>query len=495
MKIFSRKNKNNTSSFHRAFINTRKEMGISLIVLLFITLTLALIFYLVEQNEQPNVFDKWSSCIVWAYSRYIEGGDGVFEGGPVTVAGRIIAFLLGITGIAIVAIPAGIIGSGFMDAIADEKREKELETFQKRIIKSFPVTENRNLKLWIAKNLPHVEGAWYEGVKFKFIANNISLAKLQLKGMEIKDVFDVCEKNSEFRIKNEATAQSSEEGKTDRFMLEYYPVNKPYGFFIDRKSKVTIVSTSSRSELGTGNFSYYLAKFAGFNYISKDFDIDPDDPESFYNNHWDEPKVDDMTWKERETAKEKVSKQMIEIYTKKKELRDAFLDDLERLCKGEDHWVFCILSHIQNQENNVDIHIAHSKADGKDSLVHDTEKYKELLDTLTTTMQEHLQLSVKETERYPLVKKAENGYRNIGYKLQDDGCKCNCMTIRVSSHLMHFDSRMRLALFLMAKTIHDVITPNGEIPKADADDMNRTGHGFSANEQKVRTTEIYKIKD
>ena len=494
MKLFSGKT-NELASFYRAFLNTRREMAISMVILLLITLTLSVIFYMVEHSEQPDVFDSWWASIVWAYSRYIEGGDGVFEGGPVTIAGRTIAFMLGLIGIAIVAIPAGIIGSGFLDAIAEEKRNKEMEKFKKKIIKSFPVSESRNLKLWIAKNLPCAEGAWYEGVKFKFISNNISLAKLQLKGMEIKDVLDVCERYPEFRVKNEASAKSTEEGKTDRYMLEYYPVNTPYGFFINRHSKVTIVSTSSTSELGTGNFSYYLAKFAGFNYISKDFNIDPDNPESYYNNRWTEPKVDDMTLEERLAAGETVSKQIREIYAKKKELREAFLNDLELLCKDEDHWVFCILSQIQNQDNPVNIHVAHSKADGQDSLVHDTEKYKELLDTLTSNMQEHLQLSVEETKRYPLLKRATDGYCNIGYKLQDDGCKCNCMTLRVSSHLMHFDSRMRVAQFLLAKTIHDVLTPEAKIPTEDIADLNRSGHGFSANEQQVSKTKIYKIKD
>lgn len=67
------------------------------------------------------------------------------------------------------------------------------------------------------------------------------------------------------------------------------------------------------------------------------------------------------------------------------------------------------------------------------------------------------------------------------------------MTMRVSSHLMHFDTRMRLAQFIMAKAIHDVFTPDGRIPQADIDDMNRLGgRGFSKNEQKVEETKIYK---
>lgn len=470
-------------------------MGISMLLLFFITFVLSFIFYLVENLSQPDVFDSWWSCVVWAYSRYIEGGDGVFEGGPVTIVGRIIAFLLGIIGIAIVAIPAGLIGSGFMDAIAEEKRDKELERFRGKIIKSFPLSESRNLKIWISKNLPVSADAWYSDVKFKYISNNISLAKLQIKGMEMKDVLDVCKKYPEFRIKNEASAKSSEEGKVDRYVLEYFPVNRPYGFFIDRGSKVTIVSTSSSSELGTGNFSYYLAKFAGFNYISKDFNFDPDDGESFYNNSWNETTVDDMTMEERLAAGEKLSKEIFERYAKKKALRDTFIEDLERLCKDADHWVFCILSQIQTQQNTVNIHIAHSMAEGKDSLVHDKEKYQPLLENLTHIMQEQLQLSVEETVRFPLIKRNDKGFRNIGYKLRDDGCMCNCMTLRVSSHLMHFDSRVRVAQFLLAKTIHDVLTPVGKIPADDIADMNRSGHGFSEREQKVRSTKIYKLED
>lgn len=366
----------------------------------------------------------------------------------------------------------------------------------RKIINSFKILESRTLKLWIDKNLPAEEGAWYHDVKFKYIANNISLSKLELKGMVLKDVLEVCEKHREFRVKNEASAQSKDEGRTDRYLLEYFPVNRPYGFFIDRGSKVTIVSTSSVTELGTGNFSYYLAKFAGFNYISKDFDIDPENRESFYNNRWAEPRVDDMTLEERKAAGEMVNKRLRTIYAEKEKLRAAFLSDLESICKDEDHWVICILTQIQGQTNPVDIHIAHARAEGKDSLIHDQETYQELLRTLTSTMQEQFDLTVEETKRFPLVYNKSNGYCNIGYKLRNDGCRCNCMTMRVSSHLMHFDTRMRLAQFIMAKTIHDALTPDGRIPQADIDDMNRpSGRGFSKNEQKVDGTKIYRLED
>lgn len=128
---------NELKAFSRAFANTRREMIISLMGLFVVTFVLSLLFYMAECSVQPEVFDSYWSCFVWAYSRYIEGGDGVFDGGPVTVVGRTIAFLLGVIGIAIVAIPAGLIGSGFMDAIAEEKGGRNWKCITRRFCALF----------------------------------------------------------------------------------------------------------------------------------------------------------------------------------------------------------------------------------------------------------------------------------------------------------------------------------------------------------------------
>ena len=122
----------------KAFSTTKNEMLISLCIIIVLTCILSLIFLFVEHIAQPDVFADYGDAIVWAYTRYMEGGDGVFEGGPVTVVGKVIASLLGIIGIAIVAIPAGLVGSGFMDAIAEEKRERELAEMRHRMLNQFP---------------------------------------------------------------------------------------------------------------------------------------------------------------------------------------------------------------------------------------------------------------------------------------------------------------------------------------------------------------------
>ena len=472
--------------FWKGLKAAKKEMWVSIQVLLVLTFVLSLLLYPIEHNAQPEVYHDWWDGLVWGFMSYL-GNPGKFSPGePITLLGRYIAVIISIVKILIFAVPAGLVANGFRNAMENDKREKELKEYHKIMLRAFPVGVGKNLRNYLS-TLPKDENAWYAGCNFGYIVNNVNVSKFDLKGMSLKDILDVCKEYPEFRVKNEASAMSIEGEKRDRYMLEHFPVNRRYGFFADRGSKVTIVSTSSQAELSTGNFSYYLAKFAGFNYISKDFNAA--DGESYYNNHWKEPFYEGLTLQEREDKKEKISKEVEKAYEDKKALRDAFVKDLKTLCSGEGKWVICLLSHVQNQENKTDIHFAHSLADGSCSTITDKEKYDELLSSLSKNLQDELQLSVEETTRFPFVKRGT--YRNIAYMLQDEGCKCNVLTIRVSSNLMEFDSRMRVAQFIMAKTIHDVIEPEHRLKPEEIADMNRTSrfHGFADQEvDKIKGT-------
>lgn len=458
----------------------KKEMWVSVQVLLVATVVLSVILYFVEHIAQPDVYSNIWDSFVWGVMSYL-GNPGKFSPGePVTLLGRWIAIVVSIIKILIFAVPAGLVANGFRKAMADDKRDKELEGFHRKMLRAFSAGTGRSLRNYVEK-LPKDEDAWYHGCNFGYITDNVAVSKFLLKGLELKDIIDVCKKYPEFRVKNEASAISIEAGKEDRFLLEHFPVNRRYGFFANRGSKVTIVSTSSQAELCTGNFSYYLAKFAGFNYISKDFNVA--DGESYYNNHWNEPFYEGMTLQERIDNGEKIGKDVRKVYENKNFLRDEFLNDLESLCKEEDSWVICVLNHIPNQVNKEDIHVAHTLADGTSStILHNKEKYDELLAALQKEMNDEMQLVVSETTRYPLIKRGT--FRNIAYKLQDDRCKCNVLTLRVSANLIQFDVRKRVAEFIMAKTIHDVLEPEHRLLPDEIKDMNRPSRfkGFADQE-------------
>lgn len=458
-----------------------RDIWVSFEVLFALTLVLSTILYFVEHAAQPQVYTNWWDAFVWSFMGYL-GNPGKFApGDPVTFTGRILWIAIAILKIMIFAVPAGLVASGFSKAMAKEKRDQELAEYHKILLRSFPCGPGRYLRQYLEK-LPKDENAWYHGCKFGWLSNNINTSKFLLKGMQLNDILDTCKAYPEFRVKNEASAISIEDGKKDRFMLEHFPVNRLYGYCVDRGSKVTIVSTSSKTELCTGNFAYYLAKFAGFNYISKEFNAA--DGESYYNNHWAEPFYEGITLKEREEKGEKISRELREAYDNKKKLRDMFLSDLKKLCDKEGSWVICILAHLPNENNKVDVHVAHALADGSCSTVlTEKEKLNELITTLDQNLQEEMQLSVKETTLFPLVKRGT--FRNLMYKLQEDGCKCNGFSLRVSSELMEFNVRVRVAQFIMAKTIHDVLEPELRLKHEEIDDMNRTSRFYGYVDQEI----------
>lgn len=81
-----------------------------------------LISALVIFNIEPDSFKSFFEAIYWATVSLTTVGYGDIY--PVSVAGRIITMISSFFGIAVVALPAGIITAGYIDKI-DKKREDE----------------------------------------------------------------------------------------------------------------------------------------------------------------------------------------------------------------------------------------------------------------------------------------------------------------------------------------------------------------------------------
>ncbi len=74
-------------------------------------------------NVEGDSFNTFFDAIYWATVSLTTVGYGDIY--PVTTAGRIITMISSILGIAIVALPAGIITAGYMDALNEEKNKNE----------------------------------------------------------------------------------------------------------------------------------------------------------------------------------------------------------------------------------------------------------------------------------------------------------------------------------------------------------------------------------
>lgn len=109
-----------------AFRSKRRELWISLQFLCIVTLILSFLLFFVEHQAQPEVYDNGWRSVLWAFMQYIGDPGGFADTPPVTFWGRVIAVLVGVLGIAIFAVPAGLIGSGFIETIEETRKQEEL---------------------------------------------------------------------------------------------------------------------------------------------------------------------------------------------------------------------------------------------------------------------------------------------------------------------------------------------------------------------------------
>lgn len=229
-----------------------KEMFISLQFLVIVTLMLSFVLFFYEHAAQPDVYNNGITSVVWAFAQYIGDPGGFADTPPITLVGRIIACIIGLLGIALFAVPAGLVGAGFSEAMGKELHTEEIK---KNITK---------LKAAFERKLDRPTG-------FQVVPQHLSICDIQAKmGMKTDDIFDAIEAADCFRLINLAVTQPIDEHPQDKLAVEHFLVNRPYGCCIDRNSKVTIVSPSSLADPCIGNFSYYLALIGGFNYISRE---------------------------------------------------------------------------------------------------------------------------------------------------------------------------------------------------------------------------------
>ena len=94
-------------------------MAVVSVLFLLLVITSSLMFF-AENGAQPEEFASIPKAMWWSIITLTTVGYGdVF---PVTAAGRLLAGVIAIVGIGLFALPAGILGSGFMEALQEEER-------------------------------------------------------------------------------------------------------------------------------------------------------------------------------------------------------------------------------------------------------------------------------------------------------------------------------------------------------------------------------------
>lgn len=399
--------------FGRAFKNAKKDFWISIQVLFWVSLALSIIFYYVEHAAQPEEYPNWRQAFVWTITRYI-GDPGHFAGkGPITLVGRHIDTIIGILKILIFAVPAGLVANGFRKAMEDDRKAQHLQECREKIQKSFRRLQNKQ-------------------TLYRVAPRRISLVTLQAKkGMTENDLIDTVSKFDEFRLRNLATSQTLDEHPQDQLVIEMLPLNKEtvdgytiertsYGIKIDRNSNVTIVAPTAATENSIGHFAYYLAQFGGFNYISREFVQDVDEPTSYYTlgsdkGKWEAPLIE-------------------------------FVNNITEMTKGTEKWNIVVSAADNVHETHV--HFVH-KANAKMLTLDEANEanlqalYKELSETLKTN--------------YNLLSDMDEKYRPVGSKniavVTGGGKDNNAFCLRLSYSIITWTDHWTPIIVDMAKVL------------------------------------------
>ena len=427
--------------FKTAFKNTRRQIYVSSIFLVAITCVLTVILYLAESRMDPN-FGLWDA-IIWPYEKYLGDPGKVVDDPLMSPIGKIIGTLVGIMGVAIFAVPAGLIGSGLTDAMDEEKRDRHLEECRERIRKSFRRVLNKK-------------------TQYRVTARRIPVITMQAKkGITENDIIDTVMKFKEFRLRNLATSQTAAEHPQDRLVIEMLPLDTKtvdgfeithtqYGIKIDRGSLVNIIAPSAATENSIGHFAYYLAQFGGFNYVSREFVTDVDEPVSYYvidgkETDWEQPLID-------------------------------YISDIKKLSADKKQWNIVLVSSDNVYDTQFHfVHRANEKS-GLSSTTLDEEKFMGLYADMAAKMQEEFGYLSDLDEKYKPM-----GKKNVGI-ITGGGSANNAFTLRVSYSVTTWTDTPVPIIVEMAKVIKKHLEKPERSQFEEHPSWKKKGCGYGENE-------------
>jgi voltage-gated potassium channel len=96
-------------------VSERRALVGSLIILLGMAVVLAHVMYLIERSAQPDIFGTLPEAMWWSVTTLTTVGYG--DAVPITALGKIIAAITMILGVGLVALPVGIVATGFVQEI------------------------------------------------------------------------------------------------------------------------------------------------------------------------------------------------------------------------------------------------------------------------------------------------------------------------------------------------------------------------------------------
>jgi voltage-gated potassium channel len=113
----------------KVWSSRRYEIVMTTVLMLFILIISASLMYYAERGAQPEAFASIPHAMWWAIATLTTVGYGDVT--PATGLGRVMGAVVAVVGIALFALPTGILGSGFVEEL-EKEREQERKKEERR---------------------------------------------------------------------------------------------------------------------------------------------------------------------------------------------------------------------------------------------------------------------------------------------------------------------------------------------------------------------------
>ena len=104
------------------FLAKKEELVISTTISLVLLIVCSAAMYYVEKNHQPDVFSSIPRSMWWTIETLTTVGYGDVV--PTTSAGKFLAAIIALIGIAFFALPSGILSAGFIEELQRHKKQR-----------------------------------------------------------------------------------------------------------------------------------------------------------------------------------------------------------------------------------------------------------------------------------------------------------------------------------------------------------------------------------
>lgn len=414
----------------RAIQAKKQEFYVSLQFLINITLLLSFILFFVEHEAQPEVYSNGWKSVIWAFAQYIGDPGGFANTPPITLTGRLIASFIGVLGIAIFAVPAGLIGSAFSEVMEKDDRKEKAKNWANRLHLAFERKSDRPSG-------------------FQIVPRYISRMELMARmGLKEDEILDGVASDNHFRMINLAATHPVEDEADDKLAVEHFTLNTCYGQCIDRHSPVTIFSPSNIEDPVIGWWAYYVAKIGGFNYISRELG-ETRPYHSFY------------LYKADGTPG-----------------REECMADINRLVNSKNKWLFTLMAASGSSEPTypTQLHFTYGGKQGNENYddpnitLNDVATFDTLYRDFEKMLAEKYQLSA-DCQRYHNNASPHFFARHLKNKV-------NAVCLRVAWSVIERDTRAILIAQELALTINRHInnTDNPDIPELKIKDIGYDGY-------------------